>query len=137
MEGRVHSSCSLSKVRGSWAPPPNRGRGTTTPQVQNQASDRGTHGAERKIAYEALRAAGFTEAEAAEKAAAGLESAVDVVTLEEAMDTRAMYPSTTLVALRAPNLRLFQEALARSTQAVATTSVTSLTTSCFLVCAAL
>jgi nucleotide-binding universal stress UspA family protein len=57
---------------------------------------------------------GFTEAEAAEKAAAGLESAVDVVTLEEAMDTKAMYPSTTLVALRAPNLRLFQEALARS-----------------------
>jgi len=57
---------------------------------------------------------GFTEAEAAEKAAAGLESAVDVVTLEEAMDARAIYPSTTLVALRAPNLRLFQEALARS-----------------------
>ncbi len=57
---------------------------------------------------------GFTEAEAAEKAAAGLESAVDVVTLEEAMDTQAMYPSSTLVALRAPNLRLFQEALARS-----------------------
>ncbi len=57
---------------------------------------------------------GFTEAEAAEKDAAGLESAVDVVTLEEAMDTKAMYPSSTLVALRAPNLRLFQEALARS-----------------------
>ncbi len=57
---------------------------------------------------------GFTEAEAAERAAAGLESAVEVVTLEEAMDTKAMYPSSTLVALRAPNLRLFQEALARS-----------------------
>ena len=27
---------------------------------------------------------------------------------------RAMYPSSTLVAVRAPNLRLFQEALARS-----------------------
>jgi amino acid transporter/nucleotide-binding universal stress UspA family protein len=57
---------------------------------------------------------GFTEAEAAEQAASGLDSAVDVVTVEEAMDMKAMYPSSTLVALRAPNLRLFQEALARS-----------------------
>ena len=57
---------------------------------------------------------GFTEAEAAEKAASGLDSAVDVVTLEEALDMQAIYPSSTLVALRAPNLRLFQEALARS-----------------------
>ena len=57
---------------------------------------------------------GFTEAEAAEKAASGLESAIDVVTLEEALDMQAIYPSSTLVALRAPNLRLFQEALARS-----------------------
>jgi amino acid transporter/nucleotide-binding universal stress UspA family protein len=57
---------------------------------------------------------GFTEAEAAEAAASGLESAVDVVTVDEALDMRAIYPSSTLVALRAPNLRLFQEALARS-----------------------
>ena len=57
---------------------------------------------------------GFTEAEAAERAAGELESAVEVVTLEEAMDNRLMYPSTTLVAVRAPNLRLFQEALARA-----------------------
>jgi amino acid transporter len=58
--------------------------------------------------------AGFTEAEAAEHAAAQLDSAIEVVTVEEALDMRQMYPSTTLVAIRAPNLRLFQEALARS-----------------------
>jgi amino acid transporter len=58
--------------------------------------------------------AGFTEAEAAEKAASGMDSAIDVITVEEALDMSAMYPSSTLVALRAPNLRLFQEALARS-----------------------
>src|SRR3954470_6195970 len=55
---------------------------------------------------------GFTEAEAAEHAAAELETAAEVVTLEEAMDMKAMYPSTTLVAVRAANLRLFQQALA-------------------------
>jgi amino acid transporter len=60
------------------------------------------------------RREGFTDAEAAEKAAAELASSVDVVTLDEAMDMRAMYRSTTLVALRAPNLRLFQQALARA-----------------------
>jgi nucleotide-binding universal stress UspA family protein len=37
-----------------------------------------------------------------------------VVTLEEALDMQAMYPSTTLVAVRGANLRLFQEALARA-----------------------
>jgi amino acid transporter/nucleotide-binding universal stress UspA family protein len=58
--------------------------------------------------------AGFTEAEAAERAASQLESAVEVVTLEEALDSQAIYPSTTLVAVRAANLRLFQEALARA-----------------------
>jgi amino acid transporter len=57
---------------------------------------------------------GFTEAEAAERAASHLESAVEVVTLDEALDMRHMYPSTTLVAIRAPNLRLFQEALMRA-----------------------
>jgi amino acid transporter len=60
------------------------------------------------------RREGFTEAEAAEKAAAALASSIDVVTLDEAMDMQAMYRSTTLVALRAPNLRLFQQALARA-----------------------
>jgi len=58
--------------------------------------------------------AGFREAEAAEAAAANLESAMEVVTLEEAMEMKAIYPSTTLVAVRAANLRLFQEALARA-----------------------
>jgi amino acid transporter/nucleotide-binding universal stress UspA family protein len=58
--------------------------------------------------------AGFKEAEAAEHAAAQLESAMEVVTLEEALEMKAIYPSTTLVAVRAANLRLFQEALARA-----------------------
>jgi len=58
--------------------------------------------------------AGFREAEAAEAAAANLESAMEVVTLEEAMEMKAIYPSSTLVAVRAANLRLFQEALARA-----------------------
>ena len=57
---------------------------------------------------------GFKEAEAAEAAAAHLESAAEVVTLEEAMEMKAIYPSSTLVAVRAANLRLFQEALARA-----------------------
>ena len=57
---------------------------------------------------------GFTDAEAAEKAASQLPSAVEVVTVEEAVDMQAIYPSSTLVALRSPNLRLFQEAMARS-----------------------
>ena len=37
-----------------------------------------------------------------------------MVTLEEATEMKAMYPSSTLVAVRAANLRLFQEALARA-----------------------
>jgi nucleotide-binding universal stress UspA family protein len=57
---------------------------------------------------------GFTEAEAAERAASDGDSAVEVVTVEEALEMRQMYPSSTLVAVRSPNLRLFQEALARS-----------------------
>jgi amino acid transporter len=57
---------------------------------------------------------GFTSAEAAETAAGQLESAVDILTLAEAIDMRPMYASTTLVAMRAPNLRLFQEAAARA-----------------------
>ncbi len=57
---------------------------------------------------------GFTEAEAAERAASQLDSAIEVVTLEEALDSQAIYPSTTLVAVRSANLRLFQEALARA-----------------------
>jgi amino acid transporter/nucleotide-binding universal stress UspA family protein len=57
---------------------------------------------------------GFVSAEAAEAAGGQLESAVDILTLGEAMDMRPMYASTTLVAMRSPNLRLFQEAAARA-----------------------
>ena len=53
---------------------------------------------------------GFVSAEAAESAGGQLETAVDILTLAEAIDMRAMYASTTLVSMRAPNLRLFQEA---------------------------
>jgi amino acid transporter/nucleotide-binding universal stress UspA family protein len=69
------------------------------------AVKRGWVGAPRK---------GFTSAEAAEVAGGKLESAVDILTLGEAIDMRPMYASTTLVAMRAPNLRLFQEAAARA-----------------------
>jgi amino acid transporter/nucleotide-binding universal stress UspA family protein len=57
---------------------------------------------------------GFVSADAAETAGGKLESAVDILTLGEAIDMRPMYASTTLVAMRAPNLRLFQEAAARA-----------------------
>ena len=43
-----------------------------------------------------------------------LETAVDILTLGEALDCKPMYASTTMVAMRAPNLRLFQEAAARA-----------------------
>lgn len=56
---------------------------------------------------------GFVTAEAAERAAGELPTAVEIVTLQDALDTKPMYQSSTLVALRAPNLRLFQEAAAR------------------------
>lgn len=59
------------------------------------------------------RTSGFLSAEAAEQAAARLPSATEIVTVEEALDMRAMYRASTLVAMRAPNLRLFQEAAAR------------------------
>jgi len=57
---------------------------------------------------------GFVSPEAAERSGTGLESAIEVVTVDEAIDMRLMYKSSTLVALRAPNLRLFQEAVARA-----------------------
>jgi amino acid transporter len=57
---------------------------------------------------------GFVSAEAAETAGGKLETAVDILTLAEAIDMRAMYASSTLVSMRAPNLRLFQEAAARA-----------------------
>jgi nucleotide-binding universal stress UspA family protein len=56
---------------------------------------------------------GFVTSEAAERAAASLPSAVDILTVEEALDVRSVYRSTTLVSVRSPNLRMFQEAVAR------------------------
>jgi amino acid transporter len=57
---------------------------------------------------------GIVSAEAAERSAADLGSAIEIITVDEAIDMRAMYRSSTLVALRSPNLRLFQEAAARA-----------------------
>jgi nucleotide-binding universal stress UspA family protein len=56
---------------------------------------------------------GYTTPEAAERAASQLPGALEILTVEEAIDMRAVYRSSTLVAMRAPNLRLFQEAAAR------------------------
>ena len=56
---------------------------------------------------------GYLTPEAAERAAAHLPGAIEILTIEEALDMRAVYRSGTLVAMRAPNLRLFQEAAAR------------------------
>jgi amino acid transporter/nucleotide-binding universal stress UspA family protein len=56
---------------------------------------------------------GYTTAEAAERAATQLPSAVEILTVEEALDMRAVYQSSTLVAMRSPNLRLYKEAVAR------------------------
>ncbi len=57
---------------------------------------------------------GYVTAEAAERAASGLATATEMLTVEEALEMRSMYRSSTLVALRSPNLRLFQEGLARA-----------------------
>ncbi len=56
---------------------------------------------------------GHTSADAAERAGGQMASAVEIVTMGEALDMRPIYTSSTLVAMRAPNLRLFQEAAAR------------------------
>jgi amino acid transporter len=56
---------------------------------------------------------GFVAAEDAEKAAAEMHTAVEILTVAEAIHMREMYRSSTLVALRSANLRVFQEALAR------------------------
>jgi amino acid transporter/nucleotide-binding universal stress UspA family protein len=56
---------------------------------------------------------GFVAAEDAEKAGAEMGSAVEILTVAEAIQMRDMYRSATLVALRSANLRMFQEALAR------------------------
>ena len=56
---------------------------------------------------------GFVAAEDAEKAATDMGSAVEILTVPEAIQMREMYRSSTLIALRSANLRMFQEALAR------------------------
>jgi amino acid transporter/nucleotide-binding universal stress UspA family protein len=56
---------------------------------------------------------GFATAEAAEQAASEMSSAVEILTVNEAIDMRSMYRSSTLVAVRALNMRMFQEAAAR------------------------
>jgi amino acid transporter/nucleotide-binding universal stress UspA family protein len=56
---------------------------------------------------------GFVSAEDAEQAGSAMGTAFEILTVDEAIDMRPMYKSSTLVALRAPNLRMFQEAAAR------------------------
>ncbi len=57
---------------------------------------------------------GFLRAARAEESAAELQSAIEVLTLQEALDVKQAYPSTTLVALRAPNPGLCLEAARRA-----------------------
>jgi amino acid transporter len=56
---------------------------------------------------------GFVAAEDAEQSGADTGTAVEILTVAEAIQMREMYRSSTLVALRSANLRVFQEALAR------------------------
>jgi amino acid transporter len=56
---------------------------------------------------------GLVSAEAAEMAGSDTAAGVEIVTVEEALAMRAVYRSSTLVALRSANLRLLQEAAAR------------------------
>jgi amino acid transporter/nucleotide-binding universal stress UspA family protein len=60
------------------------------------------------------RRAGIVTAEAAERGATHLPAAGEILTIEEALDMRSVYRSTTLVAMRAANPRLFEEAAART-----------------------
>jgi len=57
---------------------------------------------------------GYLSPEAAEQAGGKLGTAIEILTVEEAIDMREMYSSSTLVALRSPNVRLFQEAASRT-----------------------
>jgi amino acid transporter len=56
---------------------------------------------------------GYATSEAAERAGSQLASAMEILTVEEALEARAVYRSSTLVAVRTANLRMFQEAAAR------------------------
>jgi amino acid transporter len=57
---------------------------------------------------------GFLRAASAERAAAAGEATAEVVTLEEALELKGAYSSTTLVALRGPNKDLCREAARRA-----------------------
>jgi nucleotide-binding universal stress UspA family protein len=57
---------------------------------------------------------GFLSAAAAEQSAADLSTAVEVLTLEEAVAVRQTYPSSTLLALRQTNPALCREAAHRA-----------------------
>lgn len=57
---------------------------------------------------------GFLRAAQAERSAAELDSAVEVLTLQQALDVKQTYSSSTLVALRAPNRGLCLEAARRA-----------------------
>ncbi len=56
---------------------------------------------------------GFLSAAAAEESAAGLHTAVDVLTLNEAVVLKQTYPASTMVALRSPNPTLCREVARR------------------------
>lgn len=57
---------------------------------------------------------GFLSASAAEESAADLSTAVEVLTMSEALAVRQSYPSTTMVALRSGNPGLCREAARRA-----------------------
>jgi amino acid transporter/nucleotide-binding universal stress UspA family protein len=57
---------------------------------------------------------GFLRAAAAEQSAANLSTAVEVLTLGEAVALKQSYPSTTLLAVRGPNASLCREAARRA-----------------------
>jgi amino acid transporter/nucleotide-binding universal stress UspA family protein len=57
---------------------------------------------------------GFLSAQSAEASAAELSTAMEVLTLDEAVSLRQSYPSTTLLALVTPNMPLCQEVARRA-----------------------
>jgi amino acid transporter len=68
----------------------------------------------RRGYFERLERVGFVSQEEAEAAAAELPTAVQVVTLAEAVELKATYDSKTMVCVRGVNARLLAEAAARA-----------------------
>jgi nucleotide-binding universal stress UspA family protein len=68
----------------------------------------------RRGYFARLERVGFVSEEEAEAAAAELPTAIQVVTLAEALDLKESYTSQTMVCLRGLNVRLITEALARA-----------------------